>query len=136
MQFWQTVPLFDDINRAGVSEMSVSIFNFALTEDSEDTRPQQRTQHAAQPEDDDESCCSCCHYVSDDHGTSKYLQYFASECICALWLIESYLIKLYSLDGQIKPIECCTTVSSTEITLPITGFKLQKRRPPCVNAIM
>ncbi len=64
----KTVPLFDDINRAGVSEMSVSIFNFALTEDSEDTRPQQRTQHAAQPEDDDESCCHCCHYVSDDHG--------------------------------------------------------------------
>ncbi|XP_059419311.1 chemokine (C-C motif) ligand 34a, duplicate 3 isoform X2 [Carassius carassius] len=41
-------------------------------------------------------------------------------------------------NGQIhnKPIECCTSVSDKEITLPITGFRLQKRNPPCVNAVI
>uniref|UniRef100_A0A671KIB9 Chemokine interleukin-8-like domain-containing protein n=1 Tax=Sinocyclocheilus anshuiensis TaxID=1608454 RepID=A0A671KIB9_9TELE len=47
----------------------------------------------------------------------------------------AHLIKLLcSLDGQIKPIECCRTVSTKEITLPITGFDLQKSNPPCVDA--
>lgn len=65
-KFWETVPFFDDIKRPGVSEVSVSISNFALTEDSEDPRPKQRIQHA--PEDDDESCYHFCHNGSDDHG--------------------------------------------------------------------
>nr|XP_055059131.1 uncharacterized protein LOC129442857 isoform X2 [Misgurnus anguillicaudatus] len=32
--------------------------------------------------------------------------------------------------------ECCTSVSTTEITSPITGFRLQKRNGSCVNAVI
>ncbi|KAK2900670.1 hypothetical protein QQF64_015358 [Cirrhinus molitorella] len=45
-------------------------------------------------------------------------------------------VMIMDTNGQNKPAECCTTVSSKEITLPITGFKLQKRNPPCVKAVI
>ncbi|KAF4117593.1 hypothetical protein G5714_002146 [Onychostoma macrolepis] len=54
--------------------------------------------------------------------------------LAAIAVIMSVMIT--RTNGQIKPIECCTTVSTQEITLPITGFKLQKRDPPCVNAVI
>ncbi|KTF78653.1 hypothetical protein cypCar_00024624 [Cyprinus carpio] len=54
--------------------------------------------------------------------------------LAAIAVIMSVMIT--GTNGQNKPIECCTTVSTKEITLPITGFKLQKREPPCVNAII
>uniref|UniRef100_A0A8C1CJ94 Chemokine interleukin-8-like domain-containing protein n=1 Tax=Cyprinus carpio carpio TaxID=630221 RepID=A0A8C1CJ94_CYPCA len=48
------------------------------------------------------------------------------------------LVMITGTNGQIfnRPIECCTSVSDKEITLPITGFKLQKYNPPCVNAVI
>uniref|UniRef100_A0A8C1CRY5 Chemokine interleukin-8-like domain-containing protein n=2 Tax=Cyprinus carpio TaxID=7962 RepID=A0A8C1CRY5_CYPCA len=46
------------------------------------------------------------------------------------------VIMLVMITGTSKPIECCTSVSDKEITLPITGFKLQKYNPPCVNAVI
>uniref|UniRef100_A0A671QD61 Chemokine interleukin-8-like domain-containing protein n=1 Tax=Sinocyclocheilus anshuiensis TaxID=1608454 RepID=A0A671QD61_9TELE len=56
--------------------------------------------------------------------------------LAAIAVIMSVMVT--GTNGQIynKPIECCTTVSTKEITLPITGFKLQKRNPPCVNAVI
>ncbi|KAK2900671.1 hypothetical protein Q8A67_008786 [Cirrhinus molitorella] len=54
--------------------------------------------------------------------------------LAAMAVIMSVMIM--GTNGQIKHIECCTTVSTREITLPITGFKLQKRNPPCVNAVI
>uniref|UniRef100_A0A673HZM5 Chemokine interleukin-8-like domain-containing protein n=1 Tax=Sinocyclocheilus rhinocerous TaxID=307959 RepID=A0A673HZM5_9TELE len=54
--------------------------------------------------------------------------------LAAIAVIMSVMIM--GTNGQIKPIECCTTVSTKEITLPITGFKLQKSNPPCVNAVI
>ncbi|KAK3546191.1 hypothetical protein QTP70_025236 [Hemibagrus guttatus] len=35
-----------------------------------------------------------------------------------------------------KEFECCKEISSERITLPITGFKVQQARPPCVKAII
>ena len=39
-------------------------------------------------------------------------------------------------DGQQKRGECCREVSTKNITVPITGFRLQKWDPPCVKAVM
>ncbi|XP_035392295.1 chemokine (C-C motif) ligand 34a, duplicate 3 [Electrophorus electricus] len=46
-------------------------------------------------------------------------------CISVMWA-----------NGQPVNPNCCTMVSTQEITLPITGFKLQKPRPPCVKAVI
>ncbi|KAG7329763.1 hypothetical protein KOW79_005985 [Hemibagrus wyckioides] len=35
-----------------------------------------------------------------------------------------------------KESECCMEVNSKEITVPITGFKIQQPRPPCVKAVI
>ncbi|KAI7809922.1 hypothetical protein IRJ41_020079, partial [Triplophysa rosa] len=41
-----------------------------------------------------------------------------------------------STHGDIKPHKCCTSVSNENITSPITGFRLQRRDPPCVKAVI
>ncbi|XP_059419312.1 chemokine (C-C motif) ligand 34a, duplicate 3 isoform X3 [Carassius carassius] len=45
-------------------------------------------------------------------------------------------VMLSGTNGQNRPIECCTSVSTKEITLPITGFRLQQRNLPCVRAVV
>uniref|UniRef100_A0A8C1T2V1 Chemokine interleukin-8-like domain-containing protein n=1 Tax=Cyprinus carpio TaxID=7962 RepID=A0A8C1T2V1_CYPCA len=54
--------------------------------------------------------------------------------LAAIAVIMSVMIT--GTNGQNKPIECCTSVSTKEITLPITGFRVQKRNPPCVKAVI
>uniref|UniRef100_A0A8C2IT46 Chemokine interleukin-8-like domain-containing protein n=1 Tax=Cyprinus carpio TaxID=7962 RepID=A0A8C2IT46_CYPCA len=54
--------------------------------------------------------------------------------LAAIAVIMSVMIT--GMNGQNVPTECCTSVSTKEITLPIIGFKLQKRSPPCVNAVI
>ncbi|KAI7809923.1 hypothetical protein IRJ41_020080, partial [Triplophysa rosa] len=38
--------------------------------------------------------------------------------------------------GDTKTHGCCTSVSHETITSPITGFRLQRRDPPCVKAVI
>uniref|UniRef100_A0A667YZK0 Chemokine interleukin-8-like domain-containing protein n=1 Tax=Myripristis murdjan TaxID=586833 RepID=A0A667YZK0_9TELE len=38
--------------------------------------------------------------------------------------------------AQWKHSDCCTSVSSKEITEPIIGYELRKGNPPCVPAVM
>uniref|UniRef100_A0A673KH59 Chemokine interleukin-8-like domain-containing protein n=1 Tax=Sinocyclocheilus rhinocerous TaxID=307959 RepID=A0A673KH59_9TELE len=54
--------------------------------------------------------------------------------LAAIAVIMSVMVT--GTNGQNKPVECCTAVSTKEITLPITGFKLQKRNLPCVKAVI
>ncbi|XP_067308564.1 chemokine (C-C motif) ligand 34a, duplicate 3 [Pseudorasbora parva] len=45
-------------------------------------------------------------------------------------------IMIMETNGQNIPTECCTSASTKEITLPITGFKLQIKNLPCVKAVI
>uniref|UniRef100_A0A667YFP8 Chemokine interleukin-8-like domain-containing protein n=1 Tax=Myripristis murdjan TaxID=586833 RepID=A0A667YFP8_9TELE len=38
--------------------------------------------------------------------------------------------------AQWKHSDCCTSVSSKEITEPIIGYELRKGNPPCVPAVI
>ncbi|TSO57304.1 hypothetical protein Baya_10442 [Bagarius yarrelli] len=35
-----------------------------------------------------------------------------------------------------KETACCTEASSKKIDIPITGFRVQQSRPPCVKAVI
>ncbi|XP_056323603.1 chemokine (C-C motif) ligand 34a, duplicate 3 [Danio aesculapii] len=54
--------------------------------------------------------------------------------LAAIAVILSVMIT--ETNGQNRFVQCCTSVSTKEITLPITGFKLQIRNPPCLKAII
>ncbi|XDV27806.1 hypothetical protein PO909_031288 [Leuciscus waleckii] len=56
--------------------------------------------------------------------------------LAAIAFITSVMIMGTSKMEKNRPVECCTSVSTNEITLPITGFKLQKSKPPCVKAVI
>ncbi|XP_056323610.1 chemokine (C-C motif) ligand 34a, duplicate 4 [Danio aesculapii] len=54
--------------------------------------------------------------------------------LAAIAVIMSVMIM--KTNGQNRFVQCCTSVSTKEITLPITGFKYQRRNPPCVKAVI
>ncbi|KAI4891429.1 hypothetical protein NFI96_018616, partial [Prochilodus magdalenae] len=55
----------------------------------------------------------------------------------ALAIISAVLcIAVMGTNGQQKLGECCREVSTKNITVPITGFRLQNRDPPCVKAVI
>uniref|UniRef100_A0A672KBC1 Chemokine interleukin-8-like domain-containing protein n=1 Tax=Sinocyclocheilus grahami TaxID=75366 RepID=A0A672KBC1_SINGR len=51
-------------------------------------------------------------------------------------LNQKMTMSLAAIAVIMSPIECCRTISTKEITLPITGFDLQKNNPPCVDAVI
>ncbi|XP_065123169.1 uncharacterized protein [Paramisgurnus dabryanus] len=45
-------------------------------------------------------------------------------------------VMIMGTNGRICLNRCCTSVSTKEITSPITGFRLQTRNGPCVDAVI
>ncbi|KAK9979068.1 hypothetical protein ABG768_012514 [Culter alburnus] len=53
--------------------------------------------------------------------------------LAAIAVIMSVMIM--ETNGE-SPIECCRTVSTKKITVPITGFRFQTQNLPCVTAVI
>uniref|UniRef100_A0A8C6TKH2 Chemokine interleukin-8-like domain-containing protein n=1 Tax=Neogobius melanostomus TaxID=47308 RepID=A0A8C6TKH2_9GOBI len=50
-----------------------------------------------------------------------------------------YILTVYSPAWYLtehKITKCCTEVSITNVTAPILGYRIQKKRPPCVLAVI
>lgn len=67
-------------------------------------------------------------FRSRNYSLQKRYQIFTffKTLVCFLYL--------FVLDEKLAT--CCEVVSNLEITEPITGYMIQKRNPPCVQAVM
>uniref|UniRef100_A0A3B1J935 Chemokine interleukin-8-like domain-containing protein n=1 Tax=Astyanax mexicanus TaxID=7994 RepID=A0A3B1J935_ASTMX len=61
----------------------------------------------------------------------------SQKTMCSLAVFSAVLcIAIMGANGQQKQHECCKEVSTENITVPITGFRLQRKNPPCVRAVI
>uniref|UniRef100_A0A8C6TF64 Chemokine interleukin-8-like domain-containing protein n=1 Tax=Neogobius melanostomus TaxID=47308 RepID=A0A8C6TF64_9GOBI len=53
-------------------------------------------------------------------------------------LVTAQLVSVHQQNhlDEHKITKCCTEVSITNVTAPILGYRIQKKRPPCVLAVI
>uniref|UniRef100_A0A3B4EBJ4 Chemokine interleukin-8-like domain-containing protein n=1 Tax=Pygocentrus nattereri TaxID=42514 RepID=A0A3B4EBJ4_PYGNA len=70
--------------------------------------------------------------LSNSHNMHLSQKSMGSLAVIAVLLC----IAIMGANGQQKKSECCKEVSTEKITVPITGFQLQRKNPPCVKAVI
>ncbi|KAK7945771.1 hypothetical protein WMY93_001499 [Mugilogobius chulae] len=53
--------------------------------------------------------------------------------LCAIF---AGVLTMVTLAAEQKITKCCTEVSIANVTAPIVGYRIQRKNPPCVRAVI